>query len=79
MTVWTPTEVLAYVRRLRAACDGEAAVIDAPREDRERVSLGVAERAGMCALEPAPGGRLRGHVHRRARHRQGGGHLQGRS
>jgi ATP-dependent DNA helicase RecQ len=53
------TEVLAYVRRLRAACDGEAAVIDAPREDRERVSLGVAERAGMCALEPAPGGRLR--------------------
>jgi ATP-dependent DNA helicase RecQ len=52
------TEVLAYVRRLRAACDGEAAVIDAPREDRERVSLGVAERAGMCALEPAPGGRL---------------------
>ena len=52
-------EVLAYVRRLRAACDGDAAVIDAPREDRERVSLGVAERAGMCALEPAPGGRLR--------------------
>src|SRR5688572_21394821 len=51
------TEVLAYMRRLRAAC-GEAAVIDAPREDRERVSLGVAERAGMCVLEPAPGGRL---------------------
>ena len=51
-------EVLAYVRRLRAACEGEAAVIDAPREDRERVSLGIAERAGMCALEPAPGGRL---------------------
>ena len=52
------TEVLAYMRRLSAACGGEAAVIDAPREDRERVSLGVAERAGMCALEPAPGGRL---------------------
>jgi ATP-dependent DNA helicase RecQ len=51
-------EVLAYVRRLRATCEGEAAVIDAPREDRERVSLGIAERAGMCALEPAPGGRL---------------------
>ncbi len=33
-------------------------MIDAPREDRERVSLGIAERAGMCALEPAPGGRL---------------------
>jgi ATP-dependent DNA helicase RecQ len=33
-------------------------VIDAPREDRERVCLGVAERAGLCELEPAPGGRL---------------------
>ena len=52
------------MRRLSAACDGDAVVIDAPREDRERVSLGVAERAGMCALQPAPGGRLRGHVHR---------------
>ena len=34
--------------------DGDAVVIDAPREDRERVCLGVAERAGLCALEPAP-------------------------
>jgi ATP-dependent DNA helicase RecQ len=33
-------------------------VIDAPRADRDRVSLGIAERAGLCALEPAPGGRL---------------------
>jgi ATP-dependent DNA helicase RecQ len=51
-------EVLAYVRRLKASCDGDAAVIDAPREDKERVCLGIAERAGMCILEPAPGGRL---------------------
>ena len=72
-----PSEVLAYVRRLRAACDGDAVVIDAPREDRERVSLGVAERAGLCALEPAPRRPAAGDVRRRARHRQGGGDLQG--
>jgi ATP-dependent DNA helicase RecQ len=53
-----PEQVLAYVRRLRAAGAGDVAVIDAPRDDRDRVSLGVAERAGVCALEPAPGGRL---------------------
>jgi ATP-dependent DNA helicase RecQ len=53
-------DVLAHVRRLQASCDGdgETAVIDAPRADRDRVSLGVAERAGLCALEPAWGGRL---------------------
>jgi ATP-dependent DNA helicase RecQ len=51
-------QVLAYVRRLRAAGAGDAVVIDAPREDHERISLGVAERAGVCALQPAPGGRL---------------------
>jgi ATP-dependent DNA helicase RecQ len=53
-----PDQVLAYVRRLRAICDVDTAVIDAPREDAERICLGVAERAGLCALEPAPGGRL---------------------
>jgi ATP-dependent DNA helicase RecQ len=46
------------VRRLRDSCGGEAAVIDAPAIDRERICLGVAERAGMCALSPAPRGRL---------------------
>ena len=57
-------EVLAYVRRLRSSAadegdgDSVAIVIDTPRDDRERVCLGVAERAGMCALAPAPGGRL---------------------
>jgi ATP-dependent DNA helicase RecQ len=51
-------DVLAYVRRLQASADGEAIVMEAPREDRDRVSLGIAERAGMCVLEPASGGRL---------------------
>jgi ATP-dependent DNA helicase RecQ len=50
-------QVLAYVRRLKAAGD-DSVVIDAPREDQDRVSLGVAERAGVCTLEPAPRGRL---------------------
>ena len=49
-----PEDVLAYARRLKAGAD----VIDAPREDRERVCLGMAERAGLWELEPAPGGRL---------------------
>jgi ATP-dependent DNA helicase RecQ len=53
-----PDDVLAYVRRLGASTDGERAVIEAPRSDRDRVSLGVAERAGLCALEPASGGQL---------------------
>jgi ATP-dependent DNA helicase RecQ len=51
-------DVLGYMRRLGAASDGDVVVIDAPREDRDRVCLGIAERAGMCALRPAPGGRL---------------------
>jgi ATP-dependent DNA helicase RecQ len=51
-------DVLAYLRRLKAACGGEAMVIDAPRSDRDRVCLGIAERAGLCTLEPASGGRL---------------------
>jgi ATP-dependent DNA helicase RecQ len=53
-----PDDVLAYVRRLRASCGTETAVIDAPRADRDRVCLGIAERSGMCALEPAWGGQL---------------------
>jgi ATP-dependent DNA helicase RecQ len=53
-----PEAVLAYVRRLRRMCDIDTAVIDAPREDVDRICLGIAERAGLCALQPAPGGRL---------------------
>jgi ATP-dependent DNA helicase RecQ len=51
-------EVFSYMRRLRSACDDGSTVIDAPRADRDRVCLGIAERAGLCALEPARGGRL---------------------
>ena len=54
-----PPEVLAYMRRLSTLRDGDALVIEAPREDKERVCLGIAERAALCKLEPAPGGRLR--------------------
>ncbi len=51
-------DVLAYVRRLKGSCGGGPTVIDAPRADRERVCLGIAERAGLCTLEPESGGRL---------------------
>jgi ATP-dependent DNA helicase RecQ len=53
-----PEDVFSYIRRLRASCDEGSAVIDTPRADRDRVCLGIAERAGLCALEPAWGGRL---------------------
>ncbi|HLY48692.1 MAG TPA: ATP-dependent DNA helicase RecQ [Solirubrobacteraceae bacterium] len=53
-----PEDVLAYVRRLCASAAGGAMVIETPRSDRDRVMLGVAERAGLCVLEPASGGRL---------------------
>jgi ATP-dependent DNA helicase RecQ len=52
-------DVLSYVQRLEAAREIDAAVIDSPREDRDRVCLAMAERAELCELEPAPGGRLR--------------------
>ena len=54
-----PESVLAYARRLRDLSGGEATVtIDNPRDDAERVRLAIAERAGACRVEPAPGGRL---------------------
>jgi ATP-dependent DNA helicase RecQ len=54
-----PDDVQAYVRRLKGSSDGAVTVIEPPRSDRDRVMLGVAERAGLCALEPAGGGRLK--------------------
>jgi ATP-dependent DNA helicase RecQ len=53
-----PEDVLAYVRSLRASSGSETTVIETPPSDRDRVKLGIAERAGLCALEPAWGGRL---------------------
>jgi ATP-dependent DNA helicase RecQ len=49
-------DVLAFVRRLKTA--GPTLVIEGPVEDRDRICLGIAERAGFCVLEPARGGRL---------------------
>jgi ATP-dependent DNA helicase RecQ len=51
-------EVLDYVRGLRAASGGATLIIDAPREDRDRIRLGIAERAGALTLAPASGGRM---------------------
>ena len=51
-------DVLAYLSRIRPSPDALTTVIDAPREDRERVCLAMAERGGLVELEPAPGGRL---------------------
>jgi ATP-dependent DNA helicase RecQ len=51
-------DVLAYVARVRAAAHDGTVVIEAPRAERDRVCLGIAERAGLCRLEPERGGRL---------------------
>ena len=48
-------DVLGYVRRLRGASDGDAAVIEAPRSDRDRISLGVAERAAAVPARAGAG------------------------
>ncbi|HZO58317.1 MAG TPA: ATP-dependent DNA helicase RecQ [Solirubrobacterales bacterium] len=53
-----PEEVMRYAARLRDSADGDSVTIDIPREDRDRICLGIAERADLCSLEPAPGGRL---------------------
>jgi len=53
-----PSDVLAFVRRLEAAGGRGPMVIDAPRDDRDPICLGIAERAGLCRLEPARGDRL---------------------
>ena len=47
----------------RAACAARPTpmaplLIDNPRRDEERLHLAIAERAGACTVEPAPGGRL---------------------
>ena len=58
-----PADVVGYVERLRGmsrAAGGGRFEIDAPRVDRDRVCLGIAERAGALAMEFAGGGRLAG-------------------
>ncbi len=51
-------DVLAHMRRLHALSGGQPTVIESPRANRDRICLGIGERAGLCQLEPAPGGRL---------------------
>ena len=40
-------------------------------DERDRICLGIAERAGLCSLEPAGGGRLSGHAADESRRRVG--------
>ncbi len=55
----TVADVKAVTERLRrAAQDGVAVVDPHAQDDRDRIALAVAERAGAVALAPAPGGRL---------------------
>ncbi len=55
----TVADVKAVIDRLRRGMQDGVAIVD-PRtqDDRERVALAVAERAGTVTLAPAPGGRL---------------------
>jgi RecQ family ATP-dependent DNA helicase len=53
-----PSDVLAFVRRLEPRDAGDTLELDPLSDDRERICLGIAERAGYCRLAPARGGRL---------------------
>ena len=50
-----------------AGVDGVAVIDSRGQDDRERVALAVAERAGHVTLSPAPGRQPRGQLHRPAR------------
>jgi RecQ family ATP-dependent DNA helicase len=56
----TVGDVKAVIERLRRSADAAGVAIVDPRgqDDRERIALAVAERAGTVTLAPAPGGRL---------------------
>ena len=51
-------DVFAFLNRLEGTGGLGPTAIEAPNDDRDRVCLGIAERAGLCRLEPARGGRL---------------------
>ncbi len=56
-----PADVESYIARLGAmarAAGSNTVEIESPRVDRDRVCLGIAERAGALAMEFAGGGRL---------------------
>jgi ATP-dependent DNA helicase RecQ len=50
-------DVVAFLRRLEES-GGRGPMVVGALADRDRVCLGIAERAGLCRLEPARGGRL---------------------
>ncbi|MGH2877565.1 MAG: RecQ family ATP-dependent DNA helicase, partial [Solirubrobacteraceae bacterium] len=53
-----PGDVLGYLRRLRSGSAEPEITVQTPAADRDRICLGIAERAGLCALTPAGAGRL---------------------
>jgi ATP-dependent DNA helicase RecQ len=54
----TVEQVGALIGRLRAQAGPDGAVDADAGQDRDRIALAVAERAGAIELEPGPGGRL---------------------
>jgi ATP-dependent DNA helicase RecQ len=54
----TVEQVGALIGRLRAQAGPDGAVDAEVGQDRDRIALAVAERAGAVTLEPGPGGRL---------------------
>jgi ATP-dependent DNA helicase RecQ len=55
----TVEQVAGLVRGLHARAQGDGAVELDPGDDRDRVALAVAERAGALTLAPGSGGRVR--------------------
>ncbi|MEJ7825632.1 MAG: RecQ family ATP-dependent DNA helicase, partial [Solirubrobacteraceae bacterium] len=55
----TVEQVGAIVGRLRARAGGDGAIELSPDDDRDRIALAVAERAGALTLAPGAGGRVR--------------------
>ena len=72
--------VLDYMRRLQAGASDGTIVTDAPRSDRDRICLGIAERAGLCRLEASPAAApARGDAHGLTERRARGEHLPRRA
>jgi superfamily II DNA helicase RecQ len=53
-----PGDVLAFISQLESRGAGDTLELEPLSDDRDRICLGVAERAGYCRLEPARRGRL---------------------
>src|SRR6201999_2454474 len=62
----TVESVAAFLQRLNRSSDGGTLTIDSPRDDGDRTSLAVAERAGAVRPAPPRRGRLGGTPPRRA-------------